>query len=255
MPVPRFDDVRHFDVVDSTNRYLLDEARAGAPDGVVAVADHQSAGRGRLGRRWEAPPGASLLVSVLLRPDVPPSDRYLVTAAVALAAAQAVADETGVALGVKWPNDLLAPDGRKVAGVLAEAEGDAVVVGIGVNVAWPADDAELAGNGLEDLTGRATSLAALAERPVPRDRLLAALLAALEPRVAALAGAAGRGELAAELRDACTTLGNRVRVDLADGPVEGTAIDLTPSGQLVVETAAGRQVVSAGDVTHLRTTG
>lgn len=255
MPAPRFADVRHFDVIDSTNRYLLDEARAGAPDGVVAVADHQSAGRGRLGRRWEAPPGASLLASVLLRPEVPLAERYLVTAAVALAAAEAVADEVGVALGLKWPNDLLAPDGRKVAGVLAEAEGDAVVVGIGVNVTWPTDEADLAGRGLDDLAGRATSLVALAGRPVSRDRLLAALLTALEPRVAALAEAAGRRRLAAELRGACTTLGARVRVDVAGGPIEGTAVDLTPSGQLVVETATGRQVVSAGDVTHLRTTG
>jgi BirA family biotin operon repressor/biotin-[acetyl-CoA-carboxylase] ligase len=255
MPSPRFADVRHFDVVDSTNRYLLDEARAGAPEGVVAVADHQSAGRGRLGRRWEAPAGASLLVSVLLRPGVPPADRYLVTAAVALAAAQAVEEETGVDLAVKWPNDLLAPDGRKVAGVLAEAEGDAVVVGIGINVSWPTEDDELAGPGLEDLAGRATSLAALGGRPVPRDRLLTALLAALEPRAAALADAAGRRRLAAELRGACATLGARVRVELADGPIDGTAVDLTPSGQLVVETASGRQVVSAGDVTHLRTTG
>ncbi len=255
MPAPRFVDVRRFDVVDSTNRYLLDEARNGAPDGVVAVADHQSAGRGRLGRRWEAPPGASLLVSVLLRPDVPPAERYLVTAAVALAGAEAVAGEAGVVLGVKWPNDLVAPDGRKVAGVLAEAEGDAVVVGIGVNVAWPTEDAELAGRGLDDLAGRATSLVALAGRPVSRDRLLDALLVALEPRAAALGDAAGRRRLAAELHDACTTLGARVRVDLPEGPIEGTAVDLTPSGQLVVDTGTGRRVVSAGDVTHLRTTG
>ncbi len=71
MPGPRFTDIRRFDTIDSTNRYLLEEARAGAPEGVVAVADHQTAGRGRLGRRWEAPAGANLLVSVLLRPDLP----------------------------------------------------------------------------------------------------------------------------------------------------------------------------------------
>ncbi len=255
MPATRFADVRRFDELDSTNRYLLDEARRGAPDGVVVVVDRQSAGRGRLGRRWEAPPGACLLASVLLRPRLPLSERYLTTACVALAAVEATAEVGGVALGVKWPNDLLAPDGRKVAGVLAEAEGDAVVVGIGVNVAWPTDDADLAAPALADLAGRATSLAALAGQVVSRGDLLDGLLAALEPRAAALDEAAGRRRLAAELRSACTTLGARVRVDLADGPIWGTAVDLTADGRLVVETATGRQVVAAGDVTHLRTTG
>ncbi|MGC8462406.1 MAG: biotin--[acetyl-CoA-carboxylase] ligase [Acidimicrobiales bacterium] len=255
MPASRFADVRRFDELDSTNRYLLDEARRGAPDGVVVVADHQSAGRGRLGRRWEAPPGACLLASVLVRPHLPLSERYLTTACVALAAAEAAAEVGGVVLGVKWPNDLLASDGRKVAGVLAEAEGDAVVVGIGVNVTWPTDDADLAEPALADLAGRATSLVALAGRVVPRGELLDGLLAALEPRAAALDEPAGRRRLAAELRSACTTLGARVRVDLADEHIWGTAVDLTADGRLVVETTTGRQVVSAGDVTHLRTTG
>ena len=122
MPGARFTDIRRFDTIDSTNRYLLDQARAGAPDGVVAVADHQSAGRGRLGRRWEAPTGANLLVSVLLRPDLPPPLRHLVPAVVALAASDAAETVTGLVLGVKWPNDLLGSDGRKVAGVLAEGD-------------------------------------------------------------------------------------------------------------------------------------
>ena len=122
MPGSRFTDIRRFDSIDSTNRYLLDEARRGAPDGVVAVADHQSAGRGRLGRSWEAPPGSNLLLSVLLRPDLPVGDRHLASAAVALAAAEAVDAVTGVRVGIKWPNDLLGPDGRKLAGVLAEAD-------------------------------------------------------------------------------------------------------------------------------------
>src|SRR6267378_4468920 len=87
----RFVDVRRFDSIDSTNRYLLDEARGGAPEGVVAVADRQAAGRGRLGRPWVAPPGSSLLVSVLLRPGpaLPQSSSHLLTVAVALAAADA----------------------------------------------------------------------------------------------------------------------------------------------------------------------
>ena len=114
-------DVRRFEEIDSTNAYLRREARAGAPEGVVAVADHQSAGRGRMDRRWESPPGASLLVSVLFRPEFDPSELHLCTAALALAAAEACRRVAGVDAVIKWPNDLLVGN-AKLAGVLAEAE-------------------------------------------------------------------------------------------------------------------------------------
>src|SRR5271165_6997672 len=148
-----FADVRRFPSIDSTNRYLLDEARAGAPADIVATADHQTAGRGRLGRSWVAPPGANLLLSVLLRPPLDPADRHLAGTALALAAVETVgvlvgADGGPRSVGVKWPNDLVAADGRKVAGVLAEGDLSSgtpglpapVVVGIGINVNWPVDD-------------------------------------------------------------------------------------------------------------------
>ena len=202
MPGARFTDIRHFDTIDSTNRYLLDQARAGAPEGVVAVADHQSAGRGRLGRRWEAPAGANLLVSVLLRPELPAPLRHLASAVVALAAAEAAGAVTGLVLGIKWPNDLLGPDGRKVAGVLAEgdlATGErgsgpppAVVVGIGINVNWPAGDGDLP----DDLVGTATSLRQQAGHPVDRWEVLDALLTALEPRLSDLGTVPGRARQA-----------------------------------------------------------
>src|SRR5689334_10678627 len=126
-----FTDVRWFAELDSTNRYLVDEARAGAPAGVVAVADHQTAGRGRLGRTWIAPPGAALLVSVLLRPRLPADRVHLVTLAAALALVDALPD---AGARIKWPNDVVVDD-RKLAGILAEADsGGAVVVGMGCNV-------------------------------------------------------------------------------------------------------------------------
>jgi len=262
MPEPGFTDVRRFASIDSTNRYLLDEARAGAPAGVVAVADHQTAGRGRLGRTWEAPPGANLLLSVLLRPDLAPDQRHLATSAVALAAVDAVASLLVVPggrdgrIGVKWPNDLVAPDGRKVAGVLAEADLDPstpgtaapVVVGIGINVNWPAGDTDLP----PELRGAAASLCQLTGAPVDREALLAALLAALGPRAAALSTAPGRAGLAADLRSACTTLGTTVRVDLPGGSFTGTATALTDDGHLVVDVDGTRRTVIAGDVVHLR---
>jgi BirA family biotin operon repressor/biotin-[acetyl-CoA-carboxylase] ligase len=259
MPGTRFTDIRRFDSIDSTNRYLLEEARAGAPEGVVAVSDHQTAGRGRLGRSWEAPPRSSLLVSVLLRPDLPGDQRHLASAVVALAAVDAVDAVAGVRLRIKWPNDLLGPNGRKVAGVLAEtdlgapatrtgATGPPIVVGIGINVNWPAGGADLP----EELVGLATSLRELVGRPIDRSEVFDALLEALEPRVGDLGTASGRIRQAADLAKACTTIGSRVRVDLADEWFEGTATDLTPEGHLVVDVAGTRRTVVAGDVVHVR---
>jgi BirA family biotin operon repressor/biotin-[acetyl-CoA-carboxylase] ligase len=237
-------DVRRFEEIDSTNAYLRREAASGAPEGVVAVADHQSAGRGRMDRRWESPPGASLLVSVLFRPDFDPSELHLCTAAVGLAAAEACRRVAGVGPVVKWPNDLLVGE-AKLAGVLAEADfssdGCALVVGLGLNVAWPGPDG-VGGTCLHDLCAT----------PVDRVALLDALLAALSVRRALLDTAPGRHEVAAELRRRCATLGQRVRVELAAEAVVGVAVEVDDAGHLVVETATGRQTVAAGDVVHLR---
>lgn len=252
MPEAPFHDVRHVASVGSTNTLLLGEARHGAPAGVVVVADHQTAGRGRLGRRWEAPPGTCLLVSVLLRPVLDAASLHLCTVVVALATADACERVAGVVPALKWPNDLLV-GGRKLAGVLGEADphapggppgSTAVVVGVGCNVDWP---------GPEGAGG--TSLAAEAGRPVDRTALLDALLEALGPRERALGSEGGRRALAQELRRRCATLGTEVRVDLAEGPVVGTAVDLTDAGRLVVEAGGARRVVAAGDVVHLRPSG
>lgn len=235
--------------MDSTNRYLLDQARSGAPEGVVAVADHQTAGRGRLGRSWTAPPGASLLMSVLLRPALPPDALHLLNAAVALAAADACQELAGLEPELKWPNDLMV-GGRKLAGILSEADlggpaGAVVVVGMGLNVSWPSDLPE-------DLVGIATSLDRVAARPVERADLLVAVLVGLERRYAPLGSPAGRAALAGEYRRRCATIGREVRVELTDESFTGTATDVADSGHLLVSTAACLREVSAGDVVHLR---
>jgi len=237
-------DVRRFEEIDSTNAYLLRQARSGDPEGTVAVADHQSAGRGRMDRRWESPAGASLLASVLFRPDFDPSELHLCTVSVALAAAEACRRVAGVGAVVKWPNDLLVGE-AKLAGVLAEAEFEpascAVVVGLGLNVDWPGPPG-VAGTCLNDLSST----------PVDRDVLLVALLDALTGRRALLDTAPGRREVAAELRHRCATLGQRVRVELAAEAVVGVAVEVDDAGHLVVQTATGPRTVSAGDVVHLR---
>jgi BirA family biotin operon repressor/biotin-[acetyl-CoA-carboxylase] ligase len=239
-------DVRRFAEIDSTNTYLKAQARTGALDGTVAVADHQTAGRGRLDRTWEAPPGASLLLSVLFRPELELNDLSWCTAAVALAAADACAAVAEVEPQLKWPNDLLVGE-AKLAGVLAEAElaGRAVrsvVVGVGVNLAWPGPPG-VGGTCLDDLSPHA---------PVNRDALLAALLAALGPRRRLLDDPDGRLLIAAELRRRCATIGRPVSVELPGETLVGQAVGIDDTGHLLLDTGGSIRVIAAGDVVHLR---
>ena len=228
--------MRRLAEVDSTNRVALELARSGAAEGVVVVAGSQTAGRGRRGRTWEAAPGSSLLASVLLRPGLPPPRAHLAVAVVALAAADACAAVAGFRPGLKWPNDLVVGD-RKLAGVLAEVEGEAVVVGVGLNVAagasWP---------------DGAVSAEEVADRPVAVDALLDAFLAALAARYGDWAA------VASEYRRACTTLGRVVRVELGDESFTGTAADVTGDGHLLVDVGMCLRTVTAADVVHLRPT-
>jgi BirA family biotin operon repressor/biotin-[acetyl-CoA-carboxylase] ligase len=266
-PGARFADVRWVAETGSTNADALALLRDGAGEGVVLVADHQTAGRGRRGRTWEAPPGASLLTSIVLRP--PAAVVEVCTMAVAVAAAAAVEEVAGFAPRLKWPNDLVwpgdgsAPD-RKLAGILAEADWPAgtqaaagyrspaaaerigVVVGIGINVAWPTEVPD-------ELVDLALACNHVTDRPVDREDLLVALLRGLagwyEPLVASL----DAGPLLAEWRARSATLGRRVRVDLGRDDVEGTAVDVTDEGHLVVDTLEGeRRTIVVGDVVHLR---
>jgi BirA family biotin operon repressor/biotin-[acetyl-CoA-carboxylase] ligase len=232
-------DVRRFAEIDSTNRYVLDEARLGAPAGLVAVADHQTAGRGRFDRRWEAPPGSSLLVSVLVRPAAPGDGSHQVVMAVALALAQAVDDVAGVTPELKWPNDLVVGD-RKLAGLLAEREGDAVVIGAGCNVEWESFPPEL--------TETATACNLEAGHSVDRDALLDRFL----DHLAAALDAFDR--VPERYRTRLATLGRRVRVERANDSLEGEAVDVTRDGALVVRLDDGHEeLITAGDVVHLRT--
>ena len=240
-------EIRRFAEIDSTNTYVLDQARQGAGEGLVAVAEHQSAGRGRLDRRWESPPGANLLASILLRPGCEAGDLHLCSGAVALAAADACTEVARVEPVLKWPNDLLV-GGSKLAGVLAEADFDGarlrgVVVGIGLNVAWPGPP-EAGGTCLDDAGGTA--------QPVDKAALLDHLLEGLGRRRHLLDDEAGRRTLGDEVRRRCATLGQRVRVTLPNDVLTGTAAAIDDAGHLVVETGAGRRLVSAGDVVHLR---
>jgi BirA family biotin operon repressor/biotin-[acetyl-CoA-carboxylase] ligase len=243
----RFSDVRWVDETGSTNADLMALARDGASDGTVLVADHQTAGRGRADRAWAAPPGSSLLVSVLLRPDH--AFAPFAGMAVGVAAADAVTATSAVAARLKWPNDLVWPglgDGsdRKLGGILAEADwsdpgSPAVVVGLGLNVNWPRVFPA-------ELRETATSLNHVAGHDLDREVLLVAILQALERRCR-------DPHLVDAVRKRSATLGTRVRVELPATTVEGTAAELTEDGHLVVRTDDGaRHTITAGDVVHLR---
>ena len=235
--------VERFASVDSTNRWLLDAARDGAAAGLVAVADHQDAGRGRRGRTWESAPGDSLLVSVLLRPHVAVDQVHVVTIAAALALTDALARVVGLVADLKWPNDLLVGE-RKLAGLLAEAEvlrGEvqALVVGAGCNLAQRSFP--------DDLRAPATSCVLETGIAPERDVLLSAFLDAFGDRLDGIDG------VVRDYRERLATLGRRVRVELEKGVLEGTATDLDGEGRLVVTPDGGTPIViAAGDVVHLR---
>jgi BirA family biotin operon repressor/biotin-[acetyl-CoA-carboxylase] ligase len=242
----RFRAVQWFETIDSTNRYLVDAAAAGEASGLVAVADEQRAGRGRLGRTWIAPPGASLLTSVLLADALPAEQRHLVVVAAALAAIDAVDAHCGFRPRLKWPNDLVVDD-RKLAGLLAEATGgDGVVVGMGLNVDWNDFPPEIA----------ATATACNREgNAAPREELLVAWLRALDTRLDALV-THGPADLAPEHTANSAPLGGRVGVERARDTIVGDAVALTALGHLVVRADDGEDhAVTAGDVVHLRPAG
>lgn len=229
----RFGDPYLYERETESTQLLLSDPTL--PEGAVAATDHQTAGRGRLGRRWDEPTGTSVLCSVLLRPPVGrnPPELSLVAA---LAAAETV-DDAVVGRGeVKWPNDVLL-EGRKVAGILAEMRSDRVVLGIGLNV-----------NQTEEQLDRAArvppgSLRTATGRTHDRAQLLARLLARLEGRYDTWVSS-GLELLFPELRGRDFLRGRRVRVD-GEG---GTAVGIGPSGELEVDFEGGRRLVGSGEV-------
>jgi BirA family transcriptional regulator, biotin operon repressor / biotin---[acetyl-CoA-carboxylase] ligase len=233
-------DVQHVAETESTNADVATAAREGAPEGTVIVADHQTAGRGRLDRTWEAPAGSGLVMSALVRPDeLDPARWPWIPLMTGVAIADAVRD-AGLEPGVKWPNDVEI-GGRKLAGILVErvetADGPAAVIGIGLNVAMTSDQLPVPTATSLNLEGSAAT----------RDDVLAAVLACLATRYELL-----RTDPAA-LRDVylavCSTVGSTVRVSLPDDmTVKGAATDVDEHGRLVVD---GRPI-TAGDVVHVR---
>lgn len=232
------------DETESTNADLLGAAQS-TPEGTVLVAEHQTAGRGRLDRTWTSPPRSGLTFSVLVRPGTPlPTWGWL-----PLLAGVAVCDAVGAA-GVeamlKWPNDLLlGAEQRKAAGVLVQVAGDAAVIGIGLNVSTTADELPVP-----------TAVSLHTEGgEVERSALLATILAQLGQEYLRWREARGNAEacgLATDYRDRCATLGQNVTVTTADGvTLRGFAAGIDTDGRLRVTSGDREYLVASGDVEHV----
>jgi len=222
--------------VNSTQELAFALAAAGAADGVVVVAEAQTAGRGRRGRRWVDEAGASLLASVVVRTRLAPPVQPLLSYAAAVAVVDTLRRAAGLEARVKWPNDVLVR-GRKVAGILLEARDGVVVVGIGLNVGQQSFPRELA--------GRATSVALETGRREDREALLGVLLEELD-RWRGVLERDGFEPVRARWRAAAHTLGRTIRVDGATG----VAVDLDAEGALVVDGDGGRRRVVAGELSE-----
>ncbi len=230
----------------SSNAELAARARAGAPEGAVIVAEHQTAGRGRLARTWETPDRAALTMSVLLRPRLEAGDWPWLPILTGVCVARALRS-LGVEAELKWPNDVLLGR-RKVAGLLAERvetpTGPAAVLGMGINVSQTTTELPLEG---------ATSLLA-AGHPVDRTDLLLGVLGEIATAYDDLVAVGGQERLRAAYSALCDTLGRDVRVELPDGrTLLGRATGIAAGGGLVVAGAGGQETtVGAGDVVHVR---
>lgn len=247
------------DVVEtttSTNAVATERARAGAPEGLVVVAEHQTAGRGRLDRSWQAPPRASLILSMVLRPHLPAAEWPWLPLLTGVAVVEALR-EAGYDAGLKWPNDVMI-DERKLAGILVERvetpAGPAAVVGVGLNV-WlgEADIPVPTGTSLalESARGSAGGPGTVPDRTT----LLVAILLRLKEEYDAwqAGGAAAKERLRSSYTSACVTLDRTVRVELPAGePLVGRACGIDESGRLLVAGPVGQTAVGAGDVVHVR---
>lgn len=223
----------------STNADLVALAERGEPAGLVLVAEEQTHGRGRLDRTWTSPPRSGLTFSVLLRPGREPARLGWLPLLAGLAAAEAVRGPSGLDVRVKWPNDLLVGD-RKMAGLLAERTGDAVVVGIGLNVTMAADERPVPG---------ATSLLLEGSATLDRAELLRAILVRLSQRLTAWDDPAGDPALRADYLAACASIGRLVRAEMPGATtVQGRADDVDEHGRLIVSVDGIPVAVAAGDV-------
>ncbi len=243
--------LRLFPSLDSTNQYLLEQADRGAPEGMLAVAEEQTAGRGRNRRLWHSPPGKNLYFSLLLWPKVPPVCLPQLAMLTALALRQAILRQApSVPLQLKWPNDLWLGE-RKLSGILCECPPEprgntrGIVLGVGLNVNAQKEDFP------PELRETATSLLWHQGRPFSRERLLAEFCNALEPLYRQWCSADSLAPFLPQWRENDLLARRPFAVERPRGRVEGILLGYTDQGLMLMKTPQGVELISAGDV-HVR---
>lgn len=239
--------IAYFDTIDSTNTRAKILAADGAPHGTVLIADHQTGGRGRMGRSFHSPVGSGIYMSVILRPDRLPGELMHLTCAVGTAMCKAVETVTGFCPGIKWINDLVCHE-KKLGGILAEMALDPAtgkcayaVVGIGINCSQNEGDFP------PEIAQIATSLKQVTGKTINRNRLAAAMIEELCSISENLV--CEKESIMDFYRSHCVTLGKEVSVHRFDEVRHGTALDIDANGGLTVRFTDGTtQTVSAGEV-------
>jgi BirA family biotin operon repressor/biotin-[acetyl-CoA-carboxylase] ligase len=236
-----------FDSVDSTNNCAKAVAGIGAAEGTVIISEQQTAGRGRLGRQWQAEPNQNLMFSLVLRPKISPETLNLLPLYVAVAVSEAIERTTGLNVECKWPNDILY-QGKKLAGILIEASTkqnavEYVVIGIGINV----NQMKFEG----DLLSKATSLRLECQKEVDRLVLFRQVLTSLESGYKAVSSS-GFQSVIPQWSARSTMINRQVSVSEHGNIISGIVKGLSPDGGLVLRTNGTEQTVFAGDVTILQ---
>lgn len=238
-----------FDTVDSTNAVAAELAAKGCIEGTAVIADGQTAGRGRRGRAWVSPPGKNLHMSVVLTPDIPPSDASLLTLMAAVACASAVKKLLPLTVSIKWPNDLIV-SGKKLGGILTEIKADMdrifhSIVGIGVNINLDACDMP------EEIRPTATSIKRETGKSYPRTEFAAGILEELDRWYAVLLNS-GKSPVIGEWLRLSSTIGRAVKVASGSNTFAGIAEGITDEGMLILKLPDNSlKKISAGDVVYI----
>jgi BirA family biotin operon repressor/biotin-[acetyl-CoA-carboxylase] ligase len=247
---PVFNKCLYIPKVSSTQQVIKKLAAQDAPEGIVAVTDEQTGGRGRMGRVWQAPAGKNLLFSVLLRPKLRPGDVQLLNLAAGMAVCNVLRTNYNIPAELKWPNDTLV-NGRKICGILSEAAGEPdkiyyAATGIGINANISYSDIE------EDIKDKATSIMIETGEKCSRPKLLEHVLREFAFFVDELGSSEGKNKLLSEYKTVCSTLGKEVRVIQDDREFLGFAHGITEQGALIVKINGEDKIFAAADVHHLR---
>lgn len=238
-------EVLYFDTIDSTNTKAQELAEKGYPSGTLVVADKQESGKGRRGRSWVSPSGTGIFMTLMIKPDINPNNASMLTLVAALAVAKAITSVTGEEALIKWPNDIVV-NGKKVCGILTEMNAqfdyiNHIVVGIGINVhneSFPEEISQMASSLMIEAGGKRFH----------RAQIIAETMSYFEQYYDTFLKTQDLSALVREYDELLVNRNKSVRVLDPKEPFDGKAMDITPKGELIVETWESRKLVSSGEV-------